>query len=326
MAVRVALILAGLLSAHYSAYAATPKQIADDNANAVVYIEIDDSNGKLVDSGSGVIVSHDGWIVTAAHLKPQTPSQSMLAVVGERGGTRYKLEFRDIDETFDVALWQLPQSKTCRHAATLSSAQVEQLDRVLVMGFPGTRGLTPTPSSITNLHGDLGFYKADGFLEGGNSGGPVFNELGHVVATVQGGTLPGTENNDLVPIGPAISLLRKHNVAVGVDTPVPYANSCYATCQTNAVDHWSAQTPWSADTGEFPGGHSPVPECTSLISQYLVNKTGVQIVLLPGEAGASGTVKKDLVGQVHYTFHCHGTLFSGPVYKVERSPSCGLFE
>jgi S1-C subfamily serine protease len=228
MVLKLSLVLIGLLAAQ-PAGAATPKQIFDDNVKATVYIEVDDSNGRLVDSGSGVIVSHDGWIVTAAHLKPDQVG-SIWAVIGERVGTRYKLEYRDVDEPFDVALGQLPQSETCRHAATLSTTQVEQLDRVLVMGFPSTLGLTPTPSNIASLHGDLGFYKADGLLEGGNSGGPVFNELGQVVATVQGGTLPGTGNNDLVPIGPAISLLKKHNVAIGVDASISYATSCYAMC------------------------------------------------------------------------------------------------
>lgn len=45
-------------------------------------------------------------------------------------------------------------------------------------------------------------------------GGPIFNEAGFAVALVEGGR-PGTETNDLIPIAPAIALLKKHGVQAG---------------------------------------------------------------------------------------------------------------
>lgn len=47
----------------------------------------------------------------------------------------------------------------------------------------------------------------------------MFNGHGRVVAIVQGGTLPGTKNNDLIPISLAINLINKRSVRAGIDRP-----------------------------------------------------------------------------------------------------------
>jgi hypothetical protein len=203
------------------ALAASPSEIMTNNTQAIVYIQIEDATGHTLDSGTGFIVSHDGYVVTAAHLKAD-PTQRMWATIGQREGVRYSLGFRDADDRADIAIWQLPQSRECQNAVTIGSHRIDNVPYpVVVLGFPGKEGLTPSRLAINNLTSQRGFYKADGFLRPGNSGGPVFNESGEVIAVVQGGTLPGTENNDLVPIAPAIYLLQKWGVQAGINDPLP---------------------------------------------------------------------------------------------------------
>jgi uncharacterized protein YigE (DUF2233 family) len=201
--------------------ASSPQEIISANTPAIVYLEVTDDKGNFMDSGSGFIVSHDGYVITVAHLKPG-PGQRLWATIGQREGTRYPLSLREVDEDSDVALWQLPQAAVCRPAVAISTTPVKVLDRVLVLGFPGKDGLTPSSVGINNLSTpEHGFYKADGFLRPGNSGGPAFNDVGRAVAIVQGGTMPGTDNNDLVPISLAVALIKKRNVQAGIDAALP---------------------------------------------------------------------------------------------------------
>jgi Trypsin-like peptidase domain len=329
------ILIAVLLSlVSQACLAISPDEIIANNTHAVVYLEVTDSSGGVVDHGTGFIVSHDGYIITVAHLKV-TPTQQMWAIIGQKSGVRFQLSFRETDEASDMALWQLPQSASCRYAVILSTAPVKVLDRVLALGFPANEGLTPSRINITNLSSaSHGFYKADGFLRPGNSGGPVFNESGQVIAIVQGGTLPGTDFNDLVPIAPAITLIKKRGVRAGIDKAVSFDFSCYASCpaKSNGVESWAVEGPWSAHTGWLPGGHNQGDECKGLIARDLATNSDSEIILSPGSGkrcsedgnvGMCEEIKEGVV--VQYMYFCKGTIRSGPTYVDKPSPACGLW-
>src|SRR3954447_11245393 len=86
--------------------AVTASDIIANNTRAVVYLEVTDAAGGSLDTGTGFIVSHDGYVVTVAHLKAD-PTQKMWATIAQRAGTRYPLQLRESDDAADVALWQL---------------------------------------------------------------------------------------------------------------------------------------------------------------------------------------------------------------------------
>ena len=165
-------------------------EIQDNNARAIVFIQKLDEQGHELMSGSGAIVSHDGFVVTANHLSPK-PGERLVAVIGQRFGTVYPLEFRDEDKLRDLALWQLPQASSCRNSVTFSDMPFDDLQNLVALGFPGDRGLSRSILHITNPHTPLGFMASDGALEEGYSGGPVFDENGKVIGIVQGGTVNG---------------------------------------------------------------------------------------------------------------------------------------
>ncbi len=305
-----------------SALGATPGEVVTNNTQALVYLEVTDAAGQFVDSGTGFIVSHDGYVVTAAHIKTEA-GQKLWAIVAQREGTRFPLLPREMDEAHDVALWQLPQSAACRHAVTLGTTPVRVFDRMVAIGFPGRDGLTPALLNIANLSTpDTGFYKADGFLRNGYSGGPIFNEEGKVVATVHSGT-PSGGNNDLVPISFVLDLLKKRGVHAGIDSPVPFDNTCYTFCRSPAhgIEKWAAETDWSADSGELPGGHNQTDECNKLIAGTTARIPDSSIEL----TAKSEDSHKDILGSMHYIYHCKGKLRTGPVYAEKQSPACGLW-
>jgi hypothetical protein len=309
------------------AFGATPSEIVSINSHAIVYLEVENIAGEMVTHGTGFIVSQDGYVLTVNHVKPQA-GQQLVAIIGQKSGTKFPLSFREADENSDVALWQLPQSATCRYSVALSDKDVSVLDRVVAMGFPENEGLAPSPISITNTTSKLGFYKADGLLSPGNSGGPVFNETGFAIALVEGGGIPGSQNNDLIPVAPAIALLKKHSVRAGLNKPVIFADSCYASCRAkeNGIESWSSQTEWHDSTGWMDGGSDPVRECAKLMAARLVGHPDSEIELFPGTKGRDEDSKKDVLGHVSYMYKCGGTLRSGPIYVQKQSPSCGLWQ
>jgi len=315
-----------LLLASGAAFGVTPSEIVSVNSHAIVYLEVENSNGGMIDHGTGFIVSHDGYILTADHVKP-APGQQLVAVIGQRAGTKYPLQFRDTDENADVALWQLPQSATCRYAVSLSAGAVKQFNRLLAVGFPNNDGLTPATISVVNTTSAMGFYKSDGYLAPGNSGGPIFNEAGFAVALVEGGGRPGTDNNDLIPIGPAIALLKKHGVQVGIDQQVAFDDSCYATCRTkeNGVESWASQTKWDKNTGEMGGHSNPVDQCDIQAAATLATHPDSEIDFFPGKAGRDES-SKNTGFTVTYEYFCHGILKSGPTYIQKQSKACGLWQ
>jgi hypothetical protein len=302
--------------------AVTPTEIVAQNSRAMVYLEVRNPDGGVLERGSGFIVSHDGYVATVAHIKV-SPAQKLWAVIGQREGTSYPLAFRDADEAGDVALWQFPQSAVCRPSVTLGSKPLVVLDSVLALGFPGAAGLTPNSLTINNLQTERGYYRTDGFLEPGNSGGPVFNQDGQVVAIVHGGGLPGTENNEVIPIALAIDLLRKRNVAIGLDAPAPYADTCYASCRNpqHGIEGWTSQVEWERSSGWLGGSNNREDVCNGLASAVRTELQADSIeVTWTGEES-----KKDISGRVEYKYHCKGIVRTGPLYVEKRSQACGIW-
>ena len=321
-----------LLATALEAAAASQSEIAAMNSRGVVFLQVENPDGGVVNSGSGFIVSQEGHIITVAHLTVD-PTQKMMAVIGQRQGTKFELDFREADAQADVALWQLPQSTSCRSPVTLTVNTVKILDRLLVLGFPGSEGLSASSVGLKSVSSQLGLYKVDGFLEGGNSGGPAFNDNGQVIGLVQGGTLPGTENNDLIPIAPAITLIQKRGVRAGIDTPVVYDSTCYATCRhpSHGVASWKHEEDWGpVNTGWLSSGHGQESQCAGLIAGALSNEPYNRINLLPGanQPGVSGMweeVDKDIRG-TRYRYFCKGKKLSGPEYVEKQSAACGLWQ
>ena len=112
---------------------------------------------------------------------------------------------------------------------------------------------------------------------------------------MQGGTLPGTGNNDLVPIGPAIALLRKHNVDFALNTPEPCSSEAEQTQQSQQQvapcdNTLSDITIEHSDEGiSLPqGGHA----CVNGVNIRHVIGTGVVIRSALNGSGDSSNIHK----------------------------------
>lgn len=140
--------------------------------------------------GSGVLISNDGKVLTAAHVV-QTAD---VASVEFPDGQTIIARVIGSDIRSDVALLQLKEMPKGVAPVTLGdSDKVEVGDQIFVIGAP--YGISQTLSfghlsgrhrlpSINESATSVEFLQTDASINGGNSGGPMFDMEGNVVGIV----------------------------------------------------------------------------------------------------------------------------------------------
>ena len=162
-------------------------RVAAEVAPAVVAIVPDQDadrepgGNSALGSGSGVLVSEDGLILTAAHV---------LQAVGEEfevilsNGDRVKAKSLGKAYGRDAALGKITEPGKFPHVARARAGELEVGDWALAMGHPGGYEVDRSaPLRLGRvLHKDVdGFIVSDCTLSGGDSGGPLFNLEGKVI-------------------------------------------------------------------------------------------------------------------------------------------------
>lgn len=131
-------------------------------------------------SGSGVIVSADGLILTAAHVIEGSREMTVIFPNGSQG----KAKVLGANYNRDAAMARLIGDGPWPFAEVGSSDDLDTGDLVVAMGHP--KGYDPTrrpPVRFGRImtKGDLEFLTTDCTLIGGDSGGPLFDLEGRVV-------------------------------------------------------------------------------------------------------------------------------------------------
>jgi serine protease Do len=140
--------------------------------------------------GSGVLISNDGKILTAAHVV-QTVD---VATVEFPDGREIMAHVIGSDIRSDVALLQLNEIPRGVAPATLGdSDKVEVGDQVFVIGAPYGISQTLSVGHLSGRHRLNGntdgmtsveFLQTDAAINGGNSGGPMFDMDGNLIGIV----------------------------------------------------------------------------------------------------------------------------------------------
>ena len=141
---------------------------------ATVCIEIKDG------SGSGVIVSPDGLVLTAAHVA--TGVKKKVTVVLE-DGTRLKAETLGLVADKDAAMIQITEKGTYPFVDIDKASTTRLGDWVFALGHSG--GFDKERGSVVRL-GRLvrvadATFQSDCMLIGGDSGGPLFDLSGRMI-------------------------------------------------------------------------------------------------------------------------------------------------
>ncbi len=145
---------------------------------------------KVGEIGSGVVISSDGKVITAAHVVHLADR----IVVEFLGGERVDARILASEADADVSLLQLERVPATALVATLGDSDGVQIgEPVFIIGAPYGIGHTLSAGHISGRHEpdtvyhDLAkaeFFQTDAAINQGNSGGPMFNMQGHVIGIV----------------------------------------------------------------------------------------------------------------------------------------------
>ena len=140
--------------------------------------------------GSGVLVSRDGKVMTAAHVIQAVDALSVEFLDGQIIPARVLASI----PAFDIAMVQLQTMPENAKIAKLGNSDlVESGDQVFVVGAPfgishsltvGYISARRTAEIFSNLMTKVEVFQTDAAINVGNSGGPLFNMNGEVIGIV----------------------------------------------------------------------------------------------------------------------------------------------
>lgn len=175
-------------------FESTVQSAKDKVFPAVVYIRVlreNKESGKDISgtvSGSGVLISPEGEIVTNCHVVDKALSIRCLL----SDGRHFEAELVGSDKEIDLALVKLktqnsPEEKNFPYAV-FASGEAKEGDFVMAMGAPWglsrsvTIGIISSANRYLDRPGNYSlWYQTDAAIFPGNSGGPLVNTRGEIV-------------------------------------------------------------------------------------------------------------------------------------------------
>ena len=211
------------LSSNDTGKSLTPKEVYAMNVNACVGIATQITTnvwGQVASasaSGSGFILTSDGYVVTNNHVVEGATSVTVKLYNGEE----YDAEIVGTDEMNDVALLKI--DATGLQAVTIGdSDQIEVGEEVIAIGNPlGELTFTMTAGVVSALDREINtdgkpinMLQTDVAINSGNSGGPLFDMNGNVIgitsAKYSGSTSSGASIEGIsfaIPINDALRVI-----------------------------------------------------------------------------------------------------------------------
>jgi putative serine protease PepD len=179
--------------------------------NGVVYVQAGQSA-----SGSGFVISDDGYIVTNEHVVAE--SNSYTVRIGETDRT-VPATLVGADASSDLALLKVDPSQTgALHPLQMADSSPEVGDEVIAIGSPFGLQSTLTSGIVSALnrtlqspngHSISGALQTDAAINPGNSGGPLLNTDGQVIGV---NAQIASQSGGSTGVGFAISVSTVKNV------------------------------------------------------------------------------------------------------------------
>ena len=200
-------------------------QIAALYAQSTVFLVVQGTttDGQKEDprTGTGVVISDEGYVLTASHLFRdfRGVAYSNSIIRGSLGvsynvkaptGTIWPLELVRMNTDIDVALAKLPliPNQPYKGAHFCRSLSVRAGARINALGYPLGQPLSVNSGTLSSKDGPRGLWKTDILVYEGSSGGPVFDGSGHVIGIVKGGIAEAPGNNFIVPANLMLDILQ----------------------------------------------------------------------------------------------------------------------
>ena len=159
--------------------------IVEDNDSWALQFFYGDDSRKKVGTGSGVIISPDGYIVTNYHVI----ENSSEVIVTTNDNKEYEAVIIGFDEIYDIAVLKIDSDKSLNYMFFGDSDSTLIGEWVLAVGNPYNLNSTVTAGIISSKSRDLNeydqknqsFIQTDAAVNFGNSGGALVNIEGELI-------------------------------------------------------------------------------------------------------------------------------------------------
>lgn len=191
--------------------------VFDTNIQAV--LEITWSDERYTHSGSGFLVSHDGYAITNTHVVTYEDGRSCEKVNVKICGQSVKANVIKLGDNLhgsgdgiDLALIKLSQVPQGAITVTFEDFNnVRNGERVFVIGNSLGYGTCITSGIVSDrsrmVDGER-LLMTDCAVNGGNSGGPIFNEKGRVIGAIVSGISGAEGMNFAIPADSVIKFMQ----------------------------------------------------------------------------------------------------------------------
>ncbi|MBO5969345.1 MAG: trypsin-like peptidase domain-containing protein [Clostridia bacterium] len=177
-------------------YVSIFREVANEALKTVVEIYVTSPSGN--GAGSGVIYDPNGYIVTNYHVTDGTATSIDVVLYD---GTEYEAQFIYGDELADIAVIKIEKTD-CDYAVFGDSDALTYGDMVLAIGNPQGLGLSVTdgiisrPGELVTIgNSTMNLLRTSAAINGGNSGGGLFNLNGELVGIVNAKLAASTIDN-----------------------------------------------------------------------------------------------------------------------------------
>ena len=191
-------------SAEYTAKKAF-KRVENSVVNVVVYNGEVGNEDDAASTGSGIIISEDGYIVTNSHVINDSKKYGVEIIT--TAGDSYIATVVGYDSRTDLAVLKINDFGLTA-AEFVNSDQIEVGQDAIAVGNPGgmaysnslTRGCVSALNRTVSTNKMVTYIQTDAAINPGNSGGPLLNSAGQVM----GITTVKIANSDYEGMGFAI--------------------------------------------------------------------------------------------------------------------------
>ncbi|NTW52798.1 MAG: tetratricopeptide repeat protein [Chlorobiaceae bacterium] len=209
-------LLTFMLISASRADAKTPVEIFKEASRSIIVIKTYDDKGKLLSSGSGVVLNDDGDSVTNFHV-----IERAAKIVVHYDKKEYTATPRYVDRIRDVCSIKVPGLKAV--PVTLAkNSQIEIGTTVYAIGSPMAVGLTFSNGMVSSLRETSGghYIQFTAPISPGSSGGGLFDEEARLIGIPTYFINQGQLLNFALPVEWVVDLPRRHGAQVTAEIGV----------------------------------------------------------------------------------------------------------
>ena len=200
-------------------------------------------------SGSGFIISTDGYVITNAHVVSNAFNGNAIIHIIFENSEKYEVDLVNYDEDSDIALLKIKENQI-QFPFLVWGPTPEVGEKTIAIGSPLNLSFSATFGNVSaldrfipNAPAFVSFIQTDAAVNPGNSGGPLFNENGEVIG-INSVIMTSGPNKGSIGLGFAIDGTYAQKIITRLKTGEkiirPFVGITYRPVEKKDTKHYKA--------------------------------------------------------------------------------------